>query len=134
MGVLSLRSDAVTYERIARGLALLTVNQALGVLPPQRERPGPSVGLLMDDSSVRTRAGTSLDVPVQLEIRRHTSELLAKELYYLRKAAVVLHEGRALNGFEPVPPSHPSYDPALEQVFAPLPPLQQTRSLEAPRS
>ena len=128
MWLMSMHPGAANHHRVALLLALLTVDQALQVLPPnQVDPPAPGIGLLVPDGSLRDGRGRALSGEIVDEVRRIANELESTELYYLEKLRRYFNEDGLPGWFEAVPESHPSFDPALEQVFAPDPPTLPVR-------
>jgi hypothetical protein len=125
--LMSMHSRAATRQRLAMLLALLTVDQALQVLPAQVDPPGPGIGLLLPSGAMRDWRNQSLAQEVLAEVWRIADELEATEVYYLEKLRRYFNEEGLPSWFEPVPESHPSFDPALEQAFAPAPPIRPVR-------
>jgi hypothetical protein len=56
MWVMSMHPGAANHQRLTMLLALLTVDQALQILPPQVDSPGPGIGLLLPSGAVRAQA------------------------------------------------------------------------------
>jgi hypothetical protein len=85
------------------------------------DSPAPGLGLLLPNGSLRDGRGRPLPAEIAAEVRRIADELESTELYYLDKLRRYFNEEGLPGWFEPVPESHPSFDPALEQAFAPDP-------------
>jgi hypothetical protein len=130
---MSLAAEAASRETCARLLALLVVDQVRQVLPPARKRSKRVMGLLADSGSLMDAQGRPLAVGIQAEVGRLGADLLDCETYFVERLRRFFREDGLPAGFEPVPESHPIYDPAVEQVLAPLPPLLLAQSLEMPR-
>ena len=124
---LSIRWEAVALVRVAVCLGMLYVDQALGVLQPTTDPPGPGVAVFGADGVWRDRGGGIIDEAVQAEVARVAAVLIEAHLDYVWGVAGAL-KGELSEGFVDVPPEHPSYDAGLEQVFAPAPPSVAVRS------
>ena len=118
---MSIRREAVALARVAVCLGMLYVDQALGVLPPTTDLPGPGVAVFGADGVWRHRGGGVIDEDVNAEVARVAAMLINDHYDYVWRIASAL-KGELSEGFVNVPPEHPSYDPGLEQVFAPDPP------------
>jgi hypothetical protein len=125
--VMCMNPGAATHHLAALLLALLTVDQALQVLPPQPDPPAPGIGLLLADGSLRDGRGRPLPKEVLAEVRRIADELEGTERYYLEKLRRYFNDEGLPGWFEPVPESYPGFDAALEQAFAPEPPILPVR-------
>jgi hypothetical protein len=96
----------------------------------QRDPQLRGTAVFLEDGSLRTSQRRQLSPEVQEEVDRIAAVLWQRELYFLEQARRYVHEEELPPGVEPVPESHPSYDPALEQVFAPHPPLLLAREVD----
>lgn len=63
----------------------------------------------------------AIDPSVQAEAARVGAELVSDHFDYVWGVAKAL-QGELGEGFSELPMEHPSYDPGLDQVFAPDPP------------
>jgi hypothetical protein len=106
---------------------MLYVDQALGVLPPTTDPPGPGVAVFGADGVWRVRGGGVIEEAVQAKVARVGAVLVNDHFDYVWGIAKAL-QGELSEGFVDVPPQHPSYDVGLEQVFAPDPPAVSVRS------
>jgi hypothetical protein len=107
---------------------MLYVDQALGVLPPTIDPPGPGVAVFGADGVWRHRGGGPIDERLEAEAARVAAILIDQHYDYVWGVARAL-KGELGQGFVEIPPEHASYDPGLEQVFAPDPPRMAVRSL-----
>ena len=123
---MSIRQEAVALARVAVCLAMLYVDQALGVLPPTPDPPGPGVAVFGADGIWRHRGGGVIEEAVHAEAARVAAVLIDKHYDYVWSIASAL-KGALSEGFADVRPEHPSYDAGLEQVFAPDPPSVAVR-------
>ena len=78
------------------------------------------------DGVWRHRGGGVIDEAVVAEVARVAAVLINDHFDYVWGVAKAL-QGELNAGFVNVPPEHPSYDPGLEQVFAPDPPSVAVR-------
>ena len=124
---LSIRREEAALARVAVCLGMLYVDQALGVLPPTTDPPGPGVAVFGADGVWRHRGGGLIDEAVNAEVARVAAVLINDDFDYVWGVAKAL-QGELNDGFVAVPAEHPSYDPGLEQVFAPDPPAVAVRS------
>ena len=118
---MSIRREALALARVAVCLGMLYVDQALRVLPPTTDPPGPGVAVFGADGVWRHRGGGVIDETVHTEVARVAAVLINSHYDYVWSIASAL-KGELPEGFVNVPPEHPSYDAGLEQVFAPDPP------------
>ena len=128
---MSIRREETALARVAVCLGMLYVDQALGVLPPTTDPPGPGVAVFGADGVWRHRGGGPIDDAVHAEVTRLAAVLVNHHFDYIWGIAMAL-QGKLSNGFVEVHPDHPSYDPRLEQVFAPAPPAVTVRSQTPP--
>lgn len=124
---LSLRREEAALARVAVCLGMLYVDQALGVLPPFTDPLGPGVAVFGANGVWRHRGAGPVAEDVQAEVARVSAVLVTDHFDYVWSVAKAL-QGELSDGFVDVPPAHPSYDPGLEQVFAPDPPRVVVRS------
>ena len=118
---MSIRREEAALARVAVCLGMLYVDQALGVLPPTTDPPGPGVAVFGADGVWRHRGGGVIHEAVIAEAARVAAVLIDDYFDYVWGIAKTL-QGELNEGFVDVPPEHPSYDAGLEQVFAPDPP------------
>ena len=100
---------------------MLYVDQALAILPPTIDPPGPGVAVLGADGAWRHRGGGPVEDGVQAKVARVGAELITHHFDYVWGVTNAL-KGHETEGFVEVPRDHPSYDPRLDQRFAPPPP------------
>ena len=103
------------------------MDQALGVLPPATDPLGPGVAVFGADGVWRHRGGGIIDEAVNAAVARVGAVLVSDHFDHVWGIAKAL-QGELSEGFVDVPREQPSYDPGLEQVFAPHPPTVAVRS------
>lgn len=123
---MSIRREEAALARVAVCLGMLYVDQALELLPPTTDPPGPGVAVFGADGVWRHRGGGVINEAAHEEVARVAAVLVSDHFDFVWGVAKAL-QGKLSEGFVDVPPEHPSYDAGLEQVFAPAPPAVAVR-------
>jgi hypothetical protein len=98
-----------------------------GATSPSGSARAGEIGLHLADGSLRDSRGKPLCGDALVEVRRLADELEGTERYYLEKLRRYFNDEGLPGWFKPVPESHLGFDAALEQAFAPEPPLLPVR-------
>jgi hypothetical protein len=121
--LISLVPDHASPENAAQLVALLLVDEALGVLPQVVMPPRPRMAYLQPNGTMLDVMRRSLPPPVLGEVTRVAQELVARHATYLTDMVMVFRGEIPGDRFETVPQDHP-LGPEPGTYFAPqLPPV-----------
>jgi len=84
--------------------------------------------MLHPDGSLRDLSNRPLEPKIEAEAIRIGGELRTNEPHYLERLRRFFAGEDLTPDYHPMPEDHPSYDPTLEQAFAPAPPAMVVRS------